>query len=180
MSARMVCKVCNLNRNDKKCRRFYIDIRMCNFCYALKNRSAYGSTKDMKQYRKNYREKNKQAISEYHKLNRIRNKERILKLEKERRKKAGSRKEATARRRAMKLKATPSWCDKDLIKAIYKNCPEGFHVDHIIPLKGKNVCGLHIPENLQYLSSEENIKKSNILLDEYARGDFSKINALSK
>jgi len=47
------------------------------------------------------------------------------------------------------------------IKEIYDNRPNGYEVDHIIPLCSKNVSGLHIPENLQYLKAEINRKKNN-------------------
>lgn len=62
-------------------------------------------------------------------------------------------------RRAVKRKATPKWVDKEALLAIYKNRPLGMHVDHIIPLCGKNVCGLHVPWNLQYLTKSDNSKK---------------------
>lgn len=47
------------------------------------------------------------------------------------------------------------------IKEIYKNRPIDMEVDHIIPLNGENVSGLHVPWNLQYLIPEENNRKSN-------------------
>ena len=56
---------------------------------------------------------------------------------------------------------TPSWADREKIAEFYKNRPEGHEVDHIIPLNGKKVSGLHIHTNLQYLSIEKNRRKSN-------------------
>jgi len=72
---------------------------------------------------------------------------------------------STNKRRAIKLKAIPKWCNLDRIKEIYKNCPKGYHVDHIVPLQGKNVCGLHVENNLQYLTAEQNIAKGNKLIN---------------
>ena len=60
----------------------------------------------------------------------------------------------------------PKWANKDKIREIYKNCPNGYHVDHIVPLKGKNVWGLHVEHNLQYLTASDNQKKHNKFLGE--------------
>jgi len=98
---------------------------------------------------KKYRLNNKQKIKEYNKLYRF-NKPHIQIA-------------SSAKRRAMKLKATPIFANLKKIKDIYKNCPKGFHVDHIVPLQGKYVCGLHVEWNLQYLTPSENSFKSNKL-----------------
>ena len=70
-----------------------------------------------------------------------------------------------------KSKATPAWLteeDHKVIESFYihaRDCElvsgEKYHVDHIVPLQGKNVCGLHVPWNLQVLPYDLNISKSN-------------------
>jgi hypothetical protein len=62
---------------------------------------------------------------------------------------------------ADKFKRTPAWADLPAIVSFYEKCQKGFHVDHIYPLRGKFVSGLHVLENLQYLPAEENMRKNN-------------------
>jgi hypothetical protein len=73
-----------------------------------------------------------------------------------------------AKRRATKLRATPVWANLKAIEAIYaasarisKCLGIEHHVDHIVPLLGKNVCGLHVHNNLQVLPAKLNIAKGN-------------------
>jgi len=77
-----------------------------------------------------------------------------------------------AKRRAAKLRATPLWADDVKIKTLYRLARElekrdGIqrHVDHIVPLCGKKVCGLHVHNNLRIIAAIENARKSNKLLD---------------
>jgi hypothetical protein len=55
----------------------------------------------------------------------------------------------------------PKWADVEAIRQFYMNKPQGCEVDHIIPLSGKTVSGLHVLENLQYLTIAENRSKNN-------------------
>lgn len=73
-------------------------------------------------------------------------------------------------RQARKLNATPAWANLDAIAAIYQLARDvteltgvEHEVDHIIPLKGRNVCGLHVENNLQVLPKAANRKKGNRL-----------------
>ena len=71
------------------------------------------------------------------------------------------RRAARVKSKLSKGAAVPSWADLLAITNFYRNCPQGMVVDHIHPLNGKFVCGLHVVHNLQYLSPEENSAKSN-------------------
>lgn len=74
-------------------------------------------------------------------------------------------------RRAAKLQATPVWANKFFMEEIYdlaarraKSRTGGFakwHVDHVVPLKGKTVCGLHVEHNLRVIPEIDNRKKGN-------------------
>jgi hypothetical protein len=60
--------------------------------------------------------------------------------------------------------ATPAWADRDLMELVYEEAKHrGLEVDHIIPLKGKHVCGLHVYNNTQLLTRTQNATKSNRL-----------------
>lgn len=79
----------------------------------------------------------------------------------------GEQKARSAKRRALILQRTVKWSELDRIKNFYKNCPEGCHVDHYYPLQGKTVCGLHVLDNLQYLTVKENLSKGNKMPEEH-------------
>ena len=78
---------------------------------------------------------------------------------------------AVARRKAAKIQRTPSWLTDDdlwMIEQAYdiasirtKMFGFSWHVDHIIPLQGKKVSGLHVPMNLQVIPGAENCSKGN-------------------
>ena len=115
--------------------------------YRAKNKDKHNITAKL------YRDKNKEKLKNYYNKWRTENKHII---------KANCKKHKLSR-----LNRIPKWTNLKKIKEIYKNCPENYHVDHIIPLKGKTVSGLHIPSNLQYLSAKDNLTKKNSFKEEY-------------
>lgn len=108
----------------------------------------YKSNKEQRlQYRKHRYECNKQSESIYMKEWRQKNRKRVL--------------EYYQTKKEYLRRATPPWVDLSVVSQIYMACPKGHHVDHVIPLRGKNVCGLHVHTNLQYLTATENLRKNN-------------------
>lgn len=76
--------------------------------------------------------------------------------------------EKSARRKRMMAKATPRWADIDKMRAVYRMARQmtvltgvPHHVDHIVPVNSKLVCGLHCEGNLQVLMAVDNLSKSN-------------------
>lgn len=74
----------------------------------------------------------------------------------------------SAKRRAAKLHRTPKWSDLNAIWLLYveaygrtRRTGIEHHVDHIYPLQGKLVSGLHVPENLRVVPATVNLTKSN-------------------
>ena len=77
----------------------------------------------------------------------------------------------TKARRRKHRQATPPWLtrkQKTEIRQLYqiaitmtKTTREQYVVDHIVPLRGQDVCGLHVPWNMQVITQNENLKKSN-------------------
>ena len=78
-----------------------------------------------------------------------------------------------AARKAARLCATPTWLtteDHELMRFLYAEAAQmskdlgiKFHVDHIVPLRGKTVCGLHVPWNLRVIAASKNLSKHNRL-----------------
>jgi len=74
----------------------------------------------------------------------------------------------SAKRRKKVIKATPQWFEEKEIQNIYiesakitKETGIIHHVDHIVPLIHDLVCGLHCKDNLQIITADENLSKSN-------------------
>lgn len=74
----------------------------------------------------------------------------------------------SAKRRADRMKATPKWANQFFMEEIYdlaifrtKDTGYKWHVDHIVPLRSKLVCGLHCEQNLQVIPAEVNLNKGN-------------------
>ena len=107
---------------------------------------------------------------------RARNPDRASQLHKEYRQRNPEKMSALWRRRQQYVdQATPSWANQFFIAEAYhiakvreKILGGKWHVDHIIPLRGKTVCGLHVENNLQVIRDKDNLRKGNIFFERYS------------
>lgn len=138
----------------------------CRECSKINERKYYERNKELvkkraKIYALNNKEKNKESKKKW----RLNNKGRMNFL--------------LAKSRAAKLQRTPKWLNKfqltqiSIIYLFARTLTEAtgtkYAVDHIIPLRGKNMSGLHVPWNLQLMSKSENSRKSNKILERYLK-----------
>ncbi len=167
----LICKICNLSkdtslfpfRNARKGRKARVDDNRCKECLKPIYADWYAKNRE-KQLAKGkiYYQNNQEKQAQLNKQNYIENKERYN--EQSKRWRTNNPHAMTAHTRhynLSKLKRTPLWSNKNAISKFYRNCPNGKSVDHIHPLHGKLISGLHVLRNLQYLTKSENSEKSN-------------------
>jgi hypothetical protein len=168
----MTTRLCNTCNTTKELELFPIQKMgkygrnaQCKACVSIRNKARYDSKK----------EEICKQVKEYRAVNR----DRVLIAKREYAKKAyrknrPQRNAITRQYQANKIKRTPKWLSKEQKLDIQKFYEEAhrlteslgsrYVVDHIVPLQGKTVSGLHVPWNLQILSKEDNSSKSNIFL----------------
>ena len=132
--------------------------RLCKECHALKNAEWLKANHETESPKRN----------EYRRAYYVKNKEQeLVKLHAYYRQNYDKYYEKMVWRSRRVRKATPPWADREKIKAIYKEAASmrskglDVSVDHVIPIAGKLVCGLHVHSNLEIIKSADNKSKSN-------------------
>lgn len=161
-----------------RCKKCYLEYRLKNREKILIQKAVYRKANKHKiavdlarRYRENIEERKAYAAS-YGAVYKKENKESLaIKKREWRLANPGKYAAYCAKRRAVKLQATPLWLTEQQFEEmeffyieaarLTKETGISHEVDHIIPLQGKNVRGLHVPWNLQILTKTDNISKGN-------------------
>ncbi len=151
---------------DTKCSKCLVVLSNSNWSLCSQKNKRLSCSDCLKKQNQEWANKNKEKLRLKHKEYYYKNKEKRLESSKKyiannREKHNLLKRKHTNKRRALLLKRLPLWANLDHISTFYSNCPKGYHVDHIIPLQGDNVSGLHVENNLQYLPATENLSKGN-------------------
>ena len=142
----MYCKYCD---TTKPLTSFETGRRKCKLCRNIEQNARYQEYPSYKlEHNKRYLENNREKVYAIHNKWSKNNRSVLNRIK--------------ANRRLLEKRATPSWYDAVEVKYIYQLASErNLVVDHIVPLQGKLVSGLHVAHNLQYLTPEENSSKGN-------------------
>lgn len=179
-------KLCNRCKQDKPVGGFYANKRMkdglntfCVACHKADNvrRKAVNRTNPEfkeaeREYKKLYRAQNSLEHASYMQEWRKVNKDHTQQYGKKYREANKAFVNFLCQKRKIALtNRTPPWLSEDDLWAIQeayllaekRTQLFGFswHVDHVIPLRGKNVSGLHVPNNLQVIPAIDNLRKTN-------------------
>ena len=165
-----ICKLCKVN---KPMTEFKHHTAQCKPCRAIKRHAYYEAHKEeIAAYDAQKWIKNKIPYSKRMQKYKKENPEIVNAINRKWAKANPAKKNAlVAKRKAAKLQRIPKWLtilDKEKIQEYYdyahlisETLNVKHDVDHIIPLQGDNISGLHCPENLQILTSQENNSKGN-------------------
>ncbi len=138
---------------------FQFQCRECRklTCYLSYKRTSKEQIEKRNKNTQRWRNRNKEYVSQYAKEYAAANLPKRLVLQK--------------KRECSKMKRTPAWlteADNTHISCLYslaamrtKHSGEKWHVDHVIPLQGKKVSGLHVPSNLRVVTATHNLRKNN-------------------
>lgn len=148
-------------KNKEKAKVYHKEYREKNKDKRLQQMREWRASEAGKQWTLFHKVENKNHIKEVRRIYRLNNRDKDNKDK--------------AKRRAAKIKATPKWLTPEQHKEIaefytlasdlaWLNNGETLHVDHIVPLVNPNVCGLHVPWNLQIIPAGENMRKGNKLI----------------
>jgi hypothetical protein len=183
----MPLKTCNRCKQDKDANLFYANKRMkdglntfCIDCHKADNLERKAKSRQdplfkdgERAYRKRYRDQNQEFCNELTRQWRAKNAEHLSNYGRAyRQENKALTNHLCQRRKIALLNRTPKWLtDDDLwfIEQAYELAASRskltgvkWHVDHILPLRGKTVSGLHTPSNLRVITQKENQRKSNL------------------
>lgn len=147
--------------------KYYFTGKPCKEDHVAKRRTSNGMCSECEKIKNNKAER-KQYMAEYAQANREKIREIASNWQKNNKGKVNAN---TAVRHTAKMQRMPKWLskfDKLKIRCLYqvsamynRESDLEWHVDHIVPLQGESVSGLHVPWNLRVIPAVENMKKNN-------------------